>query len=357
MSFSLGSLDEDMKMPFSFFLCIEPDDKGILIENSIILIESIRMFGGRFSTCPVYTISPRGKQIPYEIKRRLSELNTIHVEMCINSKYCNYPHANKIYAGSYLEKVSKTKTIVFLDSDSVILNEPAEFDLPKDVDVGLTPVWLKGIGCSGDNDISTNVWELAYSTLNKKIPTNHVLTRINKEQILPYYNSGMIVTRRSIGFFNLWQLAFENIMSSDLILKLLGIAYNPGDIPYQPLMFVDQLSLSVAISSSNLTLSEFPVVYNCPLHHKSKLSKNYPDVDFNLGTVVHWHHNNYLSSPEILDMISNGVNSQEEKRKWIESRSSNRPYLSSADNEQFLELFDKSMASWRNFLYSTLRRG
>ncbi|HUW51339.1 MAG TPA: hypothetical protein VMV75_10045 [Sulfuricella sp.] len=342
--------------PVSFFVCIEPDNNCSLINNSISLIESIRLFGGEFAGCPIYTISPRGRIIPCETKQRLYELGVIHAELNLNLEYSNYPHANKIYAGAYLEQIARTEILVFLDSDSVILNEPAEFRLPPGVDIGVTPVWLKGIGCSDDRDLSAHLWKIAYSVVAKKIPKDFVLTRIGQETILPYYNSGMIVARRSSGFFHIWQSVFERLVSSDQVMDVLCAVSGTNDYLYRPQMFADQLSLAVTISDWDSRLKEFSALYNCPLHHKNKLSDNFQNMKFDLESVVHWHHNNYLGSPYVLGIVSDGSCMQSAKRQWIESRCFINPPLSGADNERFFEYFNNSMMAWRNAIAEMLQK-
>jgi len=182
---------------FTFFICIEPN--GMLVENSINLIKSMRKFTSGFSDCSIYAISPRGIDLK---KESIYELNSLNVKyLCKKLNFTDSPYANKLYSGKYLEAIIDTEYLVFIDSDSIFLNEPRELFLLEKFDVALTPVWLKGIGCSGIHDDSYTLWKSVFSKFNLKVSNKKITTKLGNEEIFSYYNSGFVAVKKRNRFF------------------------------------------------------------------------------------------------------------------------------------------------------------
>jgi len=338
-----------MDAAVTFFFCVEPNSE-IAITNATALAKSIRLFGGTFSSCPIIAVTPRDEPVSSSTLMALEQCGVTYAKAPFASKK-QFPHANKISAGVFIEIIASTTYLVFLDTDSLILNEPTLFFLSEDEDIGLTPVWAKGIGCSGPSDASMQLWRAAFTEFEKNIPDERVVTILEGEQIIPYYNSGMILTKKKDKFYSHWHSVFDHLISKVSIINIL----NPpclSHYKYNPLMFIEQFSLAVAVGAYLKRVKILPATYNCPLHHKETLSAAYQNTFFDLDHVVQWHHNNYLHSPDVLKTI--GIDQSTTKLKYLEFITSqgmkHGKQPTADDNAMFLCDFNKIMLTWRRTL-------
>ena len=80
--------------PVAFVTCIENNK---LAPEALLLIASIRNFGGRFSDCRIYSFNPRGlgplDPLSYD---ELRSYGVVHSDELLNRTYQSYPQANKL---------------------------------------------------------------------------------------------------------------------------------------------------------------------------------------------------------------------------------------------------------------------
>src|SRR5690349_1271713 len=76
----------------AFVLCIEDNETR---PQALLLIESLRLFGGRFARSPVFAVAPRaGLGIDSATRRRLEALGATYHEAPLNSVCPEYGSAN-----------------------------------------------------------------------------------------------------------------------------------------------------------------------------------------------------------------------------------------------------------------------
>jgi len=91
-------------MQIGFVACIENNK---LAPEALMLFESIRRFGGRLASAPIYSYNPRGHgPLNPETYARLLQLNVSHSDQLLNDKHGDYPIANKIFAAEHAERNS-----------------------------------------------------------------------------------------------------------------------------------------------------------------------------------------------------------------------------------------------------------
>src|SRR6185295_298041 len=116
----------------AFVLCIE---RNAIQEQALLLCESIRRFGGRWSGAPILAVAPRpGLGIDAETQQRLAALDVEYAEEPLNTTCTAYGSANRVFAAAWAEPRASTEWIAVLDSDTVFLDELA---LPGEADVGV----------------------------------------------------------------------------------------------------------------------------------------------------------------------------------------------------------------------------
>ena len=108
---------------------------------------------------PIFSYSPRPAEAPSErVQRELEALEVRLVLDVVNSRWPEYGFANKVVACADAERKLNAETIVFLDSDQVVLQEPSALRLPRDIDVAVRPVDRKFIGIGDEQDENYPYW-------------------------------------------------------------------------------------------------------------------------------------------------------------------------------------------------------
>ena len=206
-------------MRVEFILCCE---KGYLENTSRLLIDSIRTFGGAYKDSAIYVYRPRmGPEVSAETRDFFERHHVAYIAEELNSAYPTYALANKVAACAHREQHTAADVLVFVDSDTFFLRPPDVLATLAEGEVLLRPVDYKHVGVPADFSGPTGpywreLWQLADIQLR---PT--VRTTMDNEEILAYYNSGLVATNTVNGLFSHWNILFDEVMRRGL---------KPGDI-------------------------------------------------------------------------------------------------------------------------------
>jgi hypothetical protein len=260
-----------MKNSIAFIICTEP---GRLENQSILLAQSIREFGGELKDTPIYSFHPRGgDSIAQVTLEKFAALNVQHQQIELNTEFPDYYLANKPIVCAHAENTIEVEFLIFLDSDQCVFQEPTEFFLPEGHNIGLRPEYGKGIGSSGEGDRQDGYWQTVYHLLDVKTE-QFTITPIGDRHIRAYWNSGLIVTRRSAGIFNAWKQNFERVMR-------LGIQ------PLQGNYMVEQSLLSITVCALDEPVYTLPISYSYPLPLHDRLSSSSKLKSFDQFVTIH----------------------------------------------------------------------
>ena len=245
----------------------------ILVSNPVqekqanILINSIREFGGKYSDGQVYvflgdTVNAPGNSL-------LSEgVNLIPLE--IDESLPNYPFVQKMQALAQAEKLleNKSKTLVWMDADGLVLKEPVEFDLPENKKLAIRPVNLRNnVGLLADDPLD-KFWEKIYQLSNLNVEDVPVIqTYVDTQMVRAYLNCAIFSIRPDMGILQ---------ESLDIFKKLLfDKEYQYGAIAtFNHIIFLHQAILS-AVMVSKIKEDEihwFSMAAGYPLHHQKDLT-------------------------------------------------------------------------------------
>jgi hypothetical protein len=245
-----------MSIPIAFIICTEP---GRLEAQSLMLAESIRKFCGELKDTHIYSFHPRvGEPISKQTQKAFEALQVNHQQVPINQEFHEYYLANKPLTCAYAEQNIDAEILVFLDSDKCFFSAPKEFLLPVNCNVRLRPEYGQGIGSTGLRDSQEWYWQKLYEVLGVKREV-FVETPIGKKRIRAYWNSGLVVVRRSAGIFTAWKENFEKVMRLDIT-------------PPQGIYFVEQSVLSVTLCALEENVEHLPANYSYPLPLHNRLS-------------------------------------------------------------------------------------
>ena len=173
-------------------------------------------------------------------------------------------------AAANIEKQSQNQTerLVFMDRDTILLQEPVEFSISDNKALGYRPVHHKLIGPAWDEPLDS-FWQLVYEVCD--VPDDNVFPMMTHtgEQIRPYFNAGMFILRPERGLLAQWQDMFLNWYQQPQFK-----AYYEKDQLYA--IFIHQ-AIFTGILLQNLKpeeMVELSPKINYPLHLHSEIPAN-----------------------------------------------------------------------------------
>ncbi|MFN6483406.1 MULTISPECIES: hypothetical protein [unclassified Nostoc] len=290
-----------MSIPIAFIICTEP---GRLEGQSLMLAESIRKFCGELKNTPIYSFHPRvGEPILKETQQTFEALQVTHQQIPINQEFHKYYLANKPLVCAYAEQNIDAEILVFLDSDKCFFSEPKEFLLPADCNVRLRPEYGQGIGSTGLQDPQEWYWQKLYEVLGVKREV-FVDTPIGNKRIRAYWNSGLVVVRRSAGIFTAWKENFEKVMRLDIT-------------PPQGIYFVEQSVLSVTLCALEENIEHLPPNYSYPLPLHNRLSKQLQIKDWDDIISIHYFNLFFYNDWNAQIKRLKRININSDKYRWL----------------------------------------
>lgn len=282
------------KPSVAIIICIE---HGILEFQSVLLVMSIRKFGGQFKDVPIYAYSPReGHEIAQKTKDILRQLDVTHSDLVLNTGYPDNGFANKIFAAAYSEKQLSADIVVFMDSDMIVLSEPKDLILPPGVDLAIRPVEHKNVGATGSDDPNYSFWEKMYSVLNVE-EFRYVDCTTTGETVLEYFNAGLLICRRNAGVFECWKKNFKKVMDAELI---------PA---YGEHLFLEQACFAATVSQMKTPRKILDRKYNYPAQLHFNMSERSGRLESENIVITHYHKllNTNEGREKLLTALGDGI--------------------------------------------------
>lgn len=285
----------------TFVCCVE---SGPLERQTVLMVESLRRWGGQFANAPVFAVTPRfGPPLANVTHQAFKKL---HVEyLCIhqNSKYSWNKFLNKPYALVTVEKHTTSECIAWLDSDLLILNAPDQLILNEGEDF-LACASDKNIGTTGLEDPFEPYWQEVCNCVD--IDIEHlpwIRTEMEGTLIRLYWNSGVFVYRYSTSFAEHYLQACIQLFNS-------RIASQESDIHFN-----DQVALGLTMIKMGIPWRALPYSYNYAMG--SKIHKNWYNEDqLKAARILHYHDSMwphfwpefikclYVTHPQVADWLS-----------------------------------------------------
>jgi len=185
------------------------------------MIESIRTFAGRFKDAPVWVYLTEGllaSESEYlgEIESQGGEFRLAQAPEEATWFY----FFGKVFASAQAEAdaAAQASVIAWLDTDTIFLQEPGEFLLPKGKSLGYRPVMHRNISPLYEEPLD-EFWKRAYKDMS--VPESlafPMLTVADGDRIRPYFNAGCLVVRPERGLLRKWAETFPSLYK-DAVLK------------------------------------------------------------------------------------------------------------------------------------------
>ena len=217
----------------------------------------------------------------------------------IDPEVAKFPFCAWIQSAALAEELAEEKAelIAWIAINSFFINEPKEFLLDEEKNLGYRPVHHKLIGLLFDEPLDT-FWKIIY---DKFSVTDDLVfpmkTHMDGNTLKPYFNSGFLVTRPKIGLFRKWWKYYEEMHNDPIFYDF----YKQDD---KYVTFIHQAILSAIILTTfkKEELYEFPFDYNYPMNLFEEMDDKYK-VD-SINELVHSRiYVSKLLPPEKLEKI------------------------------------------------------
>ena len=247
-------------------------ESGPLETMAILLAKSIK-YSHQVSEVDQYCFSPRRfAKISKESFRILTELGVNVIDDNLNSQFVFQPMANKILATAYMEKHfhSHFDQLIFLDTDTLVLQDITN---SSSLPMAAKPDDLHNMAPK-DNLF----WKLILERCGVKFEqlTWNVTSTVSNKQMIPYFNSGVIIKNGDNEFFQHWGDNYQRTVCDRRVF----------DLSNRELYFLEQAVFSATIlsmfNSEQIQLLDNHMNY--PLH---KIKPKRSELD---GIrVIHYH--------------------------------------------------------------------
>jgi hypothetical protein len=230
--------------------------------QNLIFPRSLRRYGGLYSQNRIICLIPEGLTVEAEIKHQIQKAEVDLVYFEIDAELSQFPLASFPIAAAEAEAmVDPHSLLVWQTFDTIIMQEPKQYDLPLNIQFGYRPVHHTVVGSVYEKPLD-NFWKTVYSLVD--VPQERLFgmtTHIDGNILRPYFNAGCLLIDPSRQLFSKWREVFINSFQLPVFQDL----YNTNSL-YAVFMHQAILSVVILAELRNDEIYELPKEYNYPLH-------------------------------------------------------------------------------------------
>jgi hypothetical protein len=243
-------------------------ESGSLEHQAVLLVESVRRFGGRWADAAITVVSPRASRRPTPAaSTALKRLGAELLALDLPSACPSYGTSWRVHSLAAVERRPGPAVLVQLDSDTLFLDV-----LPDGALLAARPVDVQGMTTTGPADPNEAYWHALCALAKVDLGAlPFVTTTVERIRIRASYNGGFVATRRDCGLFGTTEEIFRRVVKADL--RPHGgrnLSFRTGTGEMGPAATdwwgSAQAALSVAATALGLTPSPLPPDINVPLH-------------------------------------------------------------------------------------------
>lgn len=182
------------------------DNEGALAD-ALRLIRSLRHFGGRYSESVVFICVPSKLLGSAD---GIRQHNTEILECSAPEEFAWLPYSAKPFAAALFEShtESQPETAVWMDADTIILDEPSELTLGSECELAYCPVMHNRSGAlyaHAPNEYWRRIYEVFELDDNLLFP---MTTPADQQAIRAYFHVGLIAVRPARRILRQWACDF-----------------------------------------------------------------------------------------------------------------------------------------------------
>jgi hypothetical protein len=277
--------------------------RGKLESQSILFAESVREWGGALAGADVYAFTAPEDAPSADTIERLRSLGVTDIELRLGSPYRDPPVFNKVFVSAWAERELGHEVLVFVDSDTVLLDEPRELT-GNDWLAAAKPVGnSRTAGSTGPGDPNEPYWQRVYELLGVR-SWPFVTTTVDRARIRAYWNTGLVAARRSAGLFAEWEQALVRLFESGCV--------------FRKRVLMEQVAWSAVIADIHDRVRVLPDEYNYPLPKRRLLPPGVRELE--LDDLVHVHYHRWGHLPGFLGELRPPLDQGSDRYRWLEAR-------------------------------------
>jgi hypothetical protein len=275
------------------------------------MVESIRTFAGKYKDATIWVyIPPALREKEAEKVKELLSMGIVVKDINIPDDASWFFLSGKVFAAARAEAESdgKADILVFLNYDTVFLNEPDEFNMPSGKKFGYRPVMHKNVGLLFSEPLDsfwTQIFKIMAVDESTLFP---MVTPADGDTIRPYFNAGLLVVRPEEGILRKWVEYYAKLYQDPVLKKMCE-----QDIRKR--IFLHQTALTGAILNHlrRDEIIEFSNKINYPIFFREQFGakKDFHDIT----EVVTFRHESYFNNPD--SDWDKSIIGPQEKIDWI----------------------------------------
>jgi hypothetical protein len=287
-------------MKLAFIACVE---SGYLEGQTVLHCRSIRKFAGRYSNASIYTFQTRnGTELKKATLDHLAELGVSHSSIQTNCGHKVREFANKTFVSAYAEEWLTEDILVFVDSDTVFVSEPLDFDLSFGIDAAVCTADSKYLSSTGQGDPRDELWQKIYRSYS--LTDEPFVVTPTGVRTRAFFSSGLVVVRRSAGIFRAWWPQLLAMLCS-------------GVIPEHMTRRSDEISLATVLVSRFDRVKLLDGRYNYLVYRRPALLRPFDRVQ--LEELIHLHYRFWFNIPGFLSVLQPPLRSDSEILRWLQT--------------------------------------
>ena len=284
------------------------------LAHVVLLVESIRTFGGRFTDAPIYVFAPATLGVDESIRENLVRRWRVEIRRSDPPRDAEWLYfSSKVYAAGKAEAEAEGAgaVLVWMDEDTIVLQEPAAVALPEGVELAYRPVMHNRSGTlygKPPNEFWRRIYEVLEIDEALLFP---MVTPADRQKINAYFNAGLLVVRPEHGVLRAWGSEFTKLYRDSVLADMCRT-----DITHR--IFLHQTALVGAVlhrlePSQTMELDD---TYNYPMFFRRMYGA---DQEFdNIGEVVTLRYDVYFRDPDT--DWSSQLRGPAEKITWLAER-------------------------------------
>jgi hypothetical protein len=272
--------------------------------DALLWARSIRAFGERYGGAPIWLMIPkRIERLPAALRLELDKARLRLLAFDASQAELDFPFAGKTIAAGFAEYLAQERAsiLVWMDRDSLVIQEPGTLVLPEGTTFGYRPVDHILIG-SPASQPPDPFWDLIYNYCAvDSQQVKPLLTSVDEKLIRPYFNAGMLVVRPQQKLLQSWAANFRTFYTLPAF-----NAFYEQDFLYRLFIHQTVLAGTVLAETGYQERFELPYLVNYPLHmHASYPESRRPEklndvISFRYDTLAnepHWEETIPIDEP------------------------------------------------------------
>jgi hypothetical protein len=235
---------------------------GVTTREATMLAKNLVRFSGHFNEClhwifELPATQPGAESVP-------ANPNFIRFVPTIPEESRGFPFANKVFIAAEAELLadeSLAPQLVWMDTDTLVMKEPQALILKEGVKIAIAPVHIQNISSRMDQ-AADGFWQLIYSHCH--VSKNHIFamnTVVDKVQIRPHFNAGLISVNPQAGILRKWRDNFVGLYQDSRMQE-----FFEHDERYKTYLHQAVLAATILNLCKKDEIKLLPNEYNFPLH-------------------------------------------------------------------------------------------